>query len=126
MADQPRKPDRPMTTPDKWGTGQPENLREALTSVRSSYDLVTEAKKPKGTMGDHVAAVEDAADTLLAQLKEGSSGDEVRQAVARFNAKTKKAQASIAEAFTRGGAGLGPVGALLGSIQQLDSLAQNL
>jgi len=105
MADQPRKPDRPMTTPDKWGTGQPKDLQEALTSVRT---------------------VEDAADTLLATLNDNSTGDEVRQAIKRFNARTKDARQAIDAEFGRGGAGLGPVGSLLGSIQQLGSLAQNL
>jgi hypothetical protein len=125
MADQPRKPDRPMTTPDKWGTGQPKDLQEALTSVRTSYDRLATGK-PQTAMANHVAAVEDAADTLLATLNDNSTGDEVRQAIKRFNARTKDARQAIDAEFGRGGAGLGPVGSLLGSIEQLGSLAQNL
>jgi hypothetical protein len=76
-----------MTTADKWGTGQPKDLQEALTSVRTSYDRLGTGM-PKTAMVNHVATVEDAADTLSRhaerqqQRRRGATGP---QAVQRQN-----------------------------------------
>jgi hypothetical protein len=118
--------DMPMTSPSTWGKGQPKNLKEALASVRSSLTQLDGSPKPKGNLGDHVAAIQDAAEELLSLLNDRSSGQTVRARVGQFDAGTRASVAAIDTPLRRGDLSLGPVAALLGSVQQLGALAQNL
>lgn len=119
--------DMPMTGPDQWGKGKPKNLQEAVASVQASLTLVDQTiGKLKGPTADHVATIRDAAEGLLSVLDRRSSGQVVRARVVQFNDGTRASVAAVNAQLGRGVMSLGPAGALLASVADLDALAQNL
>jgi hypothetical protein len=118
--------DMPMTTPGQWGKNKPRNLQEALAGVRTSLKMIDDAKKPSGAVGAHVATIEDAAVGLLDVINDRSSGQTVRNRVAQFDAGTTAAKNAVNAEIGRGNMSVGPAAALLGSIDNLRELAQNL
>ena len=118
--------DMPMTSPGQWAKNQPKNLQEALAGVRTSLKMVDDAKKPRGAVGGHIATIENAAEGLLEVIDDRSSGQTVRDRVAQFDAGTKAAKNALNAEMGRGNMSVGPAAALLGSIDNLRELAQNL
>jgi uncharacterized phage infection (PIP) family protein YhgE len=119
--------DMPMSGPGTWGKGKPRNLQEALAGVKKSLDLVeTTVGKVKGSTADHVMNIKDAAKGLLKELDNNSSGQQVRTRLGQFHAGTQAAKTAVNAKFEGRDMTMGPVIALLGSVADLDDLAQNL
>jgi hypothetical protein len=119
--------DMPMTSPGAWGPGKPKNLQEALAKVRASLDLVdTTLGKVKSPAADHVARIKDAAEGLLDVLNISSTGQQVKTRVAQFDAGIQASKTAVNRQLDKGDMSVAPAGALLGSVADLNALAQNL